>query len=82
MHEQTRKGIPEEEVPILVYTLFWYKPVDHHPVISELFPFEKLVGGISNVSFSDHLQQIFTIFWVYLAVILFLLTQCKKKKNK
>ncbi len=28
MHEQTTIGIHEEEVPKLVYTLFWCKPVN------------------------------------------------------
>ncbi len=27
MHEQIAIGIPEQEVPKLVYTLFWRKPV-------------------------------------------------------
>ncbi len=41
-------------------------------------PFEKLVGGVSGVSFSDHPAATFHYFLGYPAVIFFPLTQCKK----
>ena len=42
-------------------------------------PFEKLVGGVSGVSFSDHPAAIFHYFLGYPAVIFSPLTQCKKR---
>ena len=42
-------------------------------------PFEKLVGGVSGVSFSDHPAAIFHYFLGYPAMIFFPLTQCKKR---
>ncbi len=46
------------------------------PKVIRAIPFEKLVGGVSGVSFSDHPAAIFHFFLGYPAVIFFPLTQC------
>ncbi len=58
-------------------TMSWVQ--EYTPVFIRAVPFEKLVGGVSGVRFSDHPAAIFHFFLGYPAVIFFPLTQCKKR---
>ena len=55
--------------------------VDVSPPAIRAIPFQKLVGGVSGVSFSDHPAAIFHFFLGYPGVSFFPLTQCKNSPS-